>query len=130
MKIEVSNGEIVDKITILQIKEKYINDNSKLKNVKIELEELTPLLENIINTPFLSSLYSLLHEVNLQLWDIEDKLREKELKEEFNEEFIQLARSVYYTNDERAIIKKDINTASGSKLIEEKSYKNYTNKNN
>jgi hypothetical protein len=130
MKIEVSNGEIVDKITILQIKEKYITDNSKLKNVKIELEELTPLLENIINTPFLSSFYSLLHEVNLQLWDIEDKLREKELKEEFDEEFIQLARSVYYTNDERAIIKKDINTASGSKLIEEKSYKNYTNKNN
>lgn len=130
MKIEVSNGEIIDKITILQIKEKYITDNSKLKNIKFELQELNPLLESIITTPFLSSLYSLLHEVNLQLWDIEDKLREKESKGEFDEEFIELARSVYYTNDERAIIKKDINTASGSKLIEEKSYKDYTNKNN
>jgi len=130
MKIEVSLGEIVDKITILQLKQKHITDSSKLKNVEIELNELTPLLEIIITTPFLSTLYNLLYDTNQSLWIIEDKLREKELNQEFDQEFIELARSVYYTNDERAAIKKDINTASGSKLIEEKSYKNYTNKNN
>ena len=121
MKIEVSNGEIIDKITILQLKEKFITDSVKLNNVKTEMEELTSLRDKIISTPLLSTLYSLLYEVNSKLWVIEDKLRDKER----NKEFIELARSVYFTNDERAKIKKDINTASGSKLIEEKSYQEY-----
>ena len=73
----------------------------------------------------MSTLYSLLYDVNSKLWVIEDKLRDKERNKEFDEEFIELARSVYFTNDERAKIKKDINTASGSKLVEEKSYQEY-----
>jgi len=125
MQIEVSNGEIIDKITILQLKEKFITDPVKLNNVKTEIEELSSLRDEIITTPFLSTLYSLLYEVNSKLWVIEDKLRDKERNKEFDEEFIELARSVYFTNDERAKIKKDINTASGSKLIEEKSYQEY-----
>ena len=125
MKIEVSNGEIIDKITILQLKEKFITDSAKLSNIKTEIEELSSLRNEIISTPFLSTLYSLLYDVNSKLWVIEDKLRDKERNKEFDEEFIELARSVYFTNDERAKIKKDINTASGSKLVEEKSYQEY-----
>jgi len=125
MKIEVSNGEIVDKITILQLKKEFITDPNKLVNVENELNELSPLLEEILLTPFLSTLYTLLYDTNKSLWKIEDDLRDKERNQEFDSEFIELARSVYFTNDERAKIKKDINTASGSKLVEEKSYQEY-----
>lgn len=127
MKIEVSNGEILDKITILLIKSKNITDESKLKNIKNELDELTPFLDVVeYNTnQTVNSLVKQLESINQKLWDVEDKLRDKERSKEFDDEFIQLARSVYFTNDERAKVKKQLNEVTNSKLVEEKSYQKY-----
>lgn len=127
MKIEVSNGEILDKITILLIKSKNITDESKLKNIKNELDELTPFLDVVeYNTnQIVNSLVKQLESINQKLWDVEDKLRDKERSKEFDDEFIQLARSVYFTNDERAKVKKQLNEVTNSKLVEEKSYQKY-----
>jgi hypothetical protein len=124
MKIEVSNGEIVDKITILKIKSEKIKDSIKVNNIMDELNSLLPILSEIgisLNDELFNKLYS----VNLKLWDIEDKLRIMESKKEFDNNFIQLARYVYYTNDERFRIKTEINTKTSSKFIEEKSYEKY-----
>jgi hypothetical protein len=124
MKIEVSNGEIVDKITILKIKSEKIKDYIKVNNIMDELNSLLPILSEIgisLNDELFNKLYS----VNLKLWDIEDKLRIMESKKEFDDNFIQLARSVYYTNDERFRIKTEINSKTSSKFIEEKSYEKY-----
>lgn len=123
MQIEVSHGEILDKITILEIKLTSITDRNKLDNVSKEYRYLTEIWygsgygldEDMVN----------LFNVNLKLWEIEDKIREKEKKKEFDSEFIELARSVYVNNDERARIKKEINLKYGSNFIEEKSYKEY-----
>ena len=126
IKVTLSVGELIDKITILQIKNKFIKNKDQLKNINNELSILEPLLKkNKLNTPEINQLLSELYKVNMELWEIEDKIREKERKSDFKDEFITLARSVYITNDKRAKIKKNINLISGSQLIEEKSYAKY-----
>lgn len=125
MKVEISDGELLDKLSILKIKEKFIVDESKLKNVGNEINALSPLCTNLLYGLEISDLYQKLILVNTKLWEIEDQLRIKEKSKEFDDEFISLARSVYYTNDERASIKKEINKISGSFLTEEKSYQDY-----
>ncbi len=127
MKIEVSNGEILDKITILLIKSKKISDPIKLNNINVELNELVPFLD-IVGYKTNVTVYDLVTEletVNEKLWVVEDKIRDKERSKQFDEEFIQLARDVYFTNDERARIKKRLNEVTYSKLVEEKSYQKY-----
>ena len=119
--IPVSTGEIVDKITILEIKQDNIKDDNKLNNIVNELM----LLKKIIDISSVYSLYLELKEINQKLWNIEDNLRVKEKNKEFDKEFVELARSVYYTNDERAAVKKQINILTNSELVEEKSYEEY-----
>ena len=121
MKVEVSNGEVVDKITILKIKLDKIKDSGKLENIKKEYRILSPYMESFEVRREFENLYS----INLLLWEVEDSIREKEKIEEFDEEFISLARKVYRLNDERAKIKKTINEKTGSELTEEKSYKEW-----
>jgi hypothetical protein len=124
---EISLGELVDKITILEIKVHKTKDVTKLKNINYELATLTKTLnERISQSEKLAQLKKDLYQVNLLLWDIEDQLREKERNLIFDEEFITLARSVYITNDHRAQIKREINLAFGSHVIEEKIYQSYT----
>lgn len=125
MNIEVSHGEIVDKLTILQIKKKNITDPEKLVNIIKEYNYLISIVENDLGISTLSSDYLELLSVNEELWIIEDDIRDKERKKEFDENFIKLARSVYYTNDVRAKIKKDINLKYSSGFIEEKGYTQY-----
>jgi len=127
MKIEVSNGEILDKITILVIKSKKITDLTKLKNINNELDELKPFLDvvNYESNSMVNSLVKELESVNEKLWNVEDKLRDKERSKQFDDEFIKLARDVYFTNDERSKIKKHLNELTNSKLVEEKSYQKY-----
>jgi hypothetical protein len=127
MKIEVSNGEILDKITILVIKSKMITDPTKLKNINNELDELKPFLDVVgyESNSTVNSLVKELESVNEKLWNVEDKLRDKERSKQFDDEFIKLARDVYFTNDERARIKKHLNEVTNSKLVEEKSYQKY-----
>ena len=125
MKIEVSNGEILDKISILEIKKARINSPEKLVNIEKELNELLPLYEVLVISNEVEKKYLELKSVNEQLWDIEDDIREWEDRYYFGDKFVELARLVYITNDRRAKIKKDINLLSGSELIEEKSYKQY-----
>jgi predicted RNA-binding protein with EMAP domain len=119
MKIEVSNGEIVDKYTILVIKSERINDKDKLRNINKELKSLERTLRKMQFSP--ADLMDLIS-INDQLWIVEDKLREMESDNTFDERFIDLARSVYKLNDYRAEIKKRINISTGSLLVEEKSY--------
>ena len=123
MKIEVSNGEIIDKLTILQLKIERIKEEKKLKNIRREYNELKGLASSIISST--DPLYKALYDVNLELWDIEDHIRDLERKRDFGEEFISTARSVYIKNDKRAEIKREINTRTSSDLIEEKSYRKY-----
>ena len=119
----ISIGELIDKITILQIKKEYMSGD-KLKNVSNELKTLKLLLEkNNLNID--SCFFNKLKEVNSRLWDIEDNLRFKESKKEFDDNFINLARSVYQQNDIRASLKKEINYKYNSSIIEEKSYTAY-----
>lgn len=125
MKIEVSNGEIVDKLSILKIKLKNINDEDKLKNIKKEhdiLELSLPEIKKFCGPIEFEILFNQLIDINEKLWDIEDRIRIKESKLEFDEEFINIARSVYKFNDVRSNIKKEINLLTKSELIEEKSY--------
>lgn len=125
MKIEISTGELVDKVTILAIKLEKISNPSKLKNIRKEYEWLLkPMTACGIGTD--SEEFLALKDVNLRLWEIEDRIRIKEAAQEFDREFIDLARSVYFTNDQRAEIKKRINLATGSDLVEEKEYVDYT----
>ena len=119
----ISIGELIDKITILEIKQIYMT-GIKLKNINKEMK----LLKNILQDKNLEiniDLIKNLKKVNKKLWEIEDNIRIKECKQEFDEEFIKLARSVYIENDMRASIKKEINQKYNSELVEEKSYKNY-----
>lgn len=125
MKIEVSNGEILDKYSILLIKKKHITDTLKLTNIEKEIQTLYSAVIAIMSTPELVLLYHQLFEINEQLWEIEDRIREHERKQIFNLDFINLARSVYKTNDKRAVIKKEINLLTKSALLEEKSYEHY-----
>jgi len=123
MKIEVSNGEIIDKKTIIQIKLERIKDEAKLVNLKKEYDELVKASALIIddNDP----LYKALYDVNCELWDIEDHIRDLERAKDFGDDFIQTARSVYFKNDKRSEIKREINIKTSSGLIEEKSYEKY-----
>lgn len=122
MNIEVSNGEILDKITILRLKLEHIHDQQKRANIIREYDFLKEISDEI-NYP--EDLYEQLYLVNKALWRIEDDIRNKERNQEFDEEFIKLARSVYFTNDKRSEIKKQINLKTQSQFIEEKSYEKY-----
>lgn len=125
-KAEVQIGELIDKITILQIKKERIKDPAKIKNIDAELTVLLNTYEQEIPHPNgIEKLWQSLKETNAKLWVIEDEIRDKERARCFDQEFIQLARSVYYTNDERCRIKRDINMLTGSRLMEEKSYTAY-----
>jgi hypothetical protein len=125
MKVEISNGELLDKFSILEIKMGNISDPSKLINIQNEYRELTNDCTNLLRNSSINSLYSELKSINQKLWVVEDDIRECERKKDFGDEFISLAREVYFTNDERARVKKEINLASGSSLVEEKSYQDY-----
>lgn len=122
--IPVSWGELIDKITILEIKMEKISNKDALNNIKRELSGLRPF-ESQIMSPEITKLKADLLKINLILWSVEEDLREHELRNEFNKRFIELARSVYFTNDERAQLKRAINRITSSALIEEKSYPNY-----
>jgi hypothetical protein len=116
--IPVSIGEVLDKISILQIKSERIADAQKLANVRKELAEL----QRVVKQHSFPELAAELKHTNQRLWDIEDRIRVKEKLAEFDDEFIELARAVYITNDRRAEIKRLVNEVSGSSLVEEKSY--------
>lgn len=117
--IPISNGELIDKLTILEIKKEKIKDSNKLFNIKKEYDELKKINKLNINDE-----YQELKNINLKLWNIEDRIRIKEKNNEFDNEFIELAREVYKTNDKRYNLKNNINNFTNSNLIEEKSYKN------
>jgi hypothetical protein len=123
MKIEVSIGEIVDKLSILNIKKNNIADESKLFNIISEYDYLYDVVFNQLKIE--SDDFNNLLLVNQVLWKIEDDIRDKERDKVFDTEFIELARSVYTTNDKRSEIKKEINLKYGSLFVEEKSYSNY-----
>ncbi len=124
--VPLSPGELVDKITILRIKVARIQDAVKLANVKLELSLLEQTWrESGCAAQDVSADEHALQHVNERLWDIEDRIRDKEAKQSFDRDFIELARAVYVSNDERAAIKKRINSQLGSRLVEEKSYKQY-----
>ena len=125
MKIEISHGEIVDKLTILQIKKTNITDPIKLDNIVKEYDYILSVVENDLGISTESPEYLELLSINNELWVIEDDIRDKERDKVFDNEFIELARSVYTTNDKRAEIKKKINLKYGSLFVEEKSYSNY-----
>lgn len=124
MKIDVSIGELVDKVSILAIKLVKVKNMDKLINIKKELELLKHPMESL-GISMESNEFKRLETVNLKLWDIEDKIRLKEAAGEFDNNFIELARSVYIQNDDRAAIKKEINIKFGSDLVEEKEYVDY-----
>lgn len=123
---EISIGEFFDKVTILEIKQSRIKDTAKLANINKELDALNKLLDDL---PFsradVEQEVAALREINEKLWVIEDDIREKESKQLFDDEFIELARSVYFTNDKRSDIKREINIKLGSDFVEEKSYEEY-----
>jgi hypothetical protein len=124
--VPISPGELIDKITILRIKSARMTDETKLRNVRVELEALEQTWrESGAAIPAVAADEAALQKVNEELWDIEDRIRDKERAGEFDAVFIELARAVYVTNDERARFKKNINTALGSRLVEEKSYQPY-----
>ena len=129
MKIEVSNGEVIDKYTILEIKLSKIKDSEKLINIQHEYNTLTPsvisLYENCKDADKLKNLHMNLLQVNNRLWTIEDSIRDCERACDFGQGFINLAQLVYYVNDSRSNIKKEINIFTESELVEEKSYKKY-----
>ena len=125
MNIEVSHGEIVDRLTILQIKKENITDPVKLDNIVKEYDYLLSIVENKLGISIESPEYLELLSINQELWVIEDDIRDKERIKEFDDDFIKLARSVYYTNDVRAKIKKEINLKYSSGFVEEKSYRQY-----
>lgn len=125
MKIEVSIGEIIDKISILDIKLRNIIDENKLINVRNEYDYLTKILNENGTFNLSSDEYKELYKINLYLWEVEDSIRIKEKEKNFDSEFISLARKVYITNDKRAELKKELNIKYGSNFIEEKSYQKY-----
>jgi hypothetical protein len=126
MKVEVSVGEVLDKLSILTIKSERISDPNKRANVMKEQTILKSAVERIL-TDEVVLLLNQLHDVNSKLWDIEDRIRHKEFMKEFDEEFVELARSVYHTNDIRFELKRTINRVCDSDLVEEKQHVNYRN---
>jgi hypothetical protein len=126
IRVPISPGELIDKITILQIKSERITDPQKVANVRNELALLEATWrESPFSTSDVDAEWASLRRINEKLWDVEDLLRDKERNRTFDQEFIDLARAVYFTNDERAAVKREINTKLGSKIVEEKSYAKY-----
>ena len=125
MKIEVSNGEILDKYSILEIKLQKIEDKEKLKNISKERNSLWSSFSNITSKEVVYEKYEVLKQINLELWNIEDGIRDLERAKTFEARFVELARAVYITNDKRAAVKYEINQITGSDVVEEKSYNEY-----
>jgi hypothetical protein len=123
MKLEVSNGEIADKLTIIEIKLSKITDPAKLANIRKEYEVVNQAMSTIMEKSH--PLYRQLYEINSKLWVIEDHIRDLERAKDFGDDFIQTARSVYFINDDRSDVKRRINEVTGSSLFEEKSYEEY-----
>jgi hypothetical protein len=124
--VQTAPGELIDKITILQIKSERIADTVKLRNVRVELDTLTAARDAAMPaTDELAELTAQLKQVNEALWDIEDAIRDCEREGDFGPRFIELARSVYRSNDQRAALKRSVNELLGSHLVEEKSYAAY-----
>ena len=125
--VPVSPGEVLDKITILEIKSERMTDPDKVANVRVELKLLEETwAANIRDDEMIRDLHAQLKQINEALWEIEDDIRDKERAKEFDERFIELARAVYFTNDRRSEVKKKLNLHLGSQIIEEKSYQDYT----
>ncbi len=125
IKTPISLGELVDKISILIIKKKNIKDNIKLDLINKELDLLNNTINKVVKEEIIRDYLNQLIDINFKLWQIEDDIRDCERKKNFNENFVQLARSVYITNDKRAEIKLKINKQFGSKIVEVKSYNKY-----
>ena len=126
IRVPVSPGEVLDKITILEIKSERMTDPQKVANVRIELDLLQKTwAAAITEDDTIRDLHAQLKEINEALWEIEDDIRDKERAREFDERFIELARSVYFTNDRRSEVKKKLNLHLGSQIVEEKSYQDY-----
>lgn len=125
--IPMSPGELLDKITILEIKSERMDDPQKLANVRTELDLLNTTWRDAVNADeTVTRLHAELKSINEALWEIEDDIRDKERAKEFDDRFIELARAVYVTNDKRAAAKKALNLHLGSTIVEEKSYKDYS----
>lgn len=125
--IPMSPGELLDKITILEIKSERMSDEEKLANVRRELELLNATWADAVTSDeTIERIHRDLKAINEELWVIEDDIRDKERVKEFDERFIELARAVYFTNDKRAAAKKELNVYLGSQIVEEKSYQDYT----
>jgi Family of unknown function (DUF6165) len=126
IRVPISPGELIDKITILEIKSVHMTDPAKVANVRHELALLQATWrESSYATVDIDVEWVALRGINQKLWDIEDRIRDKERARSFDGEFIELARAVYVTNDERAAVKRQINSKLGSKIVEEKSYAQY-----
>ena len=126
IKVPVSPGEVLDKITILEIKSERMEDPEKVANVRVELKLLQETwAQNISDDDVIRDLHAQLKSINEELWEIEDDIRDKERVKEFDDRFIELARAVYFTNDRRSDVKKKLNLHLGSQIIEEKSYQDY-----
>ncbi len=124
--VPVSPGEVLDKITILEIKSERIPEEGKLLNVRRELALLREVwAEKVVDDKNIRRMHAQLKEINEALWEIEDAIRDEERLQRFEERFIELARNVYFTNDRRSRVKKELNTYLGSEIVEEKSYKDY-----
>ena len=124
--VPISPGELIDKITILQIKSERMTDAAKVANVRTELNMLESTWRGSAYAEAdIAAQWAELKRINEKLWVIEDDIRDKERAGAFDQEFIELARAVYVTNDERAAVKREINTKLGSRIVEEKSYKDY-----
>ena len=127
IRVPVSPGEVLDKITILEIKSERMTDPAKLANVRTELSLLQETWARAVQADdMVRELHTQLKEINEALWEIEDDIRDKERAKEFDQRFIELARSVYFTNDRRSEVKKKLNLHLGSQIIEEKSYQDYS----
>jgi len=124
--VPISPGELIDKLTILEIKSERMSDEKKLANVRLELKLLTDTWnKSEYAKNDISMEWKELKRINAALWDIEDHIRDEERAKRFTERFIELARAVYVTNDDRAAVKRKINDKLGSKIVEEKSYADY-----
>ena len=123
--VPISVGELIDKIVILEIKSERIKNANQLANIVNELRALRAVRLGEINRTRLDALAGDLKRVNAKLWDVEDAIRDCDARGDFGDNFIELARAVYRFNDERARLKKEINVESGSRLVEEKSYKSF-----
>lgn len=126
VKVDVALGELIDKITILELKDERIADAGKRKNVRFELATLAALLEQTCErNATISEFRAMLKDVNAEIWDLEDSIRDHERRKDFGTSFVEVARRVYKTNDRRAALKRKINLIGGSTIIEEKSYAEY-----